>query len=85
MGGNWNQQRFLGKISFSIQQVILAKKKFALYESTMTIVRVAPKISLLFFGNNFYKNRVIFKIFSPPLLEVYRILLVEPTLELKMF
>ena len=36
---------------------------------------------LFFFGNNFYKNKETFKIFSPQLLEVYRILLVETTLE----
>ena len=38
-------------------------------------------MSLFFFGNNFYKNREIFKIFSPQLQEVYRILLVETTVE----
>ena len=38
-------------------------------------------MSLFFFGNNFYKNKEIFKIFSPQLLEVYRILLVKTTLE----
>ena len=36
---------------------------------------------LFFFGNNFYKNKETFKIFSPQILEVYRILLVETTLE----
>ena len=35
--------------------------------------------------NNFYKNKEIFKIFPPPLLEVYRILLVETTLKSLMF
>ena len=39
------------------------------------------KMSLFFFGNNFYKNKETFKIFSPQLLEVYRSLLVETTLE----
>ena len=39
------------------------------------------KMSLFFFSNNFYKNRPTFKIFSLQLLEVYRILLVETTLE----
>ena len=43
------------------------------------------KMSLFFFGNNFYKNKEIFNIFSPQILEVYRILLVETTLELIMF
>ena len=43
------------------------------------------KMSLFFFGNNFYKNKETFKIFSPQLLEVYRILLVETTLESIMF
>ena len=38
-------------------------------------------MSLFFFGNNFYKNKETFKIFSPQLLKVYRILLVETTLE----
>ena len=44
-----------------------------------------PKMSLFFFGNNFYKNKEAFKIFSPQILEVYRILLVEITLALIMF
>ena len=39
------------------------------------------KMPLFFFGNNFYKTKEIFKIFSPQILEVYRILLVETTLE----
>ena len=38
-------------------------------------------MSLFFFGNTFYKNKESFKIFSPQILEVYRILLVETTLE----
>ena len=42
-------------------------------------------MSLFFFGNNSYKNIETFKIFSPQILEVYRILLVEPTLEPIMF
>ena len=42
-------------------------------------------MSLFFFGNNFYKNKENFKIFFPQLLEVYRILLVETTLESIMF
>ena len=39
------------------------------------------KMSLFFFGNNLYKNRQTFKIFSPQLPENYRIILVETTLE----
>ena len=42
-------------------------------------------MSLYFFGNNFYKNKESFKIFSSQILEVYRILLVETTLESLMF
>ena len=42
-------------------------------------------MSLFFFSNNFYKNKETFKIFSPQILEVYRILLVETTLESIMF
>ena len=38
-------------------------------------------MSLFFFGYNFYKNKETFKIFSLLILEVYRILLVETTLE----
>ena len=43
------------------------------------------KMFLFFFGNNFYKNKETFKIFSPQLLEVYRIILVKTTLESIMF
>ena len=39
------------------------------------------KLSLFFFGNNFYKNKETVKIFSPQLLEVYGIILVETNLE----
>ena len=42
-------------------------------------------MSLFFFINNFYKNKETFKIFSSQILEVYRILLVETTLESIMF
>ena len=43
------------------------------------------KMSLFFLGHNFYKIKESFKVFSPHLLEVYRILLVETTLEPIMF
>ena len=39
------------------------------------------KMSLFFFGNNFYKNKETFNNFSPQILEVYRILLVATALE----
>ena len=42
-------------------------------------------MSLFFFANNFYKNKETFKIFSPQILEVYRILLVQTPLESIMF
>ena len=42
-------------------------------------------MSLFFFGNNAYENKEIFKIFSPQILEVYRILLLETNLESIMF
>ena len=42
-------------------------------------------MSLFFSGDNLYKNKATFKIFSPQILEVYRILLVETTLESIMF
>ena len=42
-------------------------------------------MSLFFSGNNFYKNKETFKIFSPQILDVYRILLVKTTLESIMF
>ena len=38
-------------------------------------------MALFFFGNNFGKNKETFKIFSPQILDVYRILLVLTTLE----
>ena len=34
-------------------------------------------MSLFFFGDNFYKNKETFKIFSPQILEVYKTILVE--------
>ena len=43
------------------------------------------KISLFFFGDNFNKNKESLKIFSPQILEVYKILLVETSLEPIMF
>ena len=43
------------------------------------------KMSLFFFRNKFYKNTESFIIFSLQILEVYRILFVETTLELIMF
>ena len=43
------------------------------------------KCLYFFFGDNFYKNKEPFKIFSLQILEVYRILLVETTLESIMF
>ena len=43
------------------------------------------KMSLFFFGVNFYKNKENFNVFSSQILEVYRILLVETTLESIMF
>ena len=39
------------------------------------------KMSLFFFGKNFYKNKKTFNNFSPQILEVYRILLVATALE----
>ena len=48
-------------------------------------IQGGPQISLFFFGNKFYKNKETFKIFSPQILEVYRILLVETTVESIMF
>ena len=42
-------------------------------------------MSLFFFGNNFFKNKETFKVFSPQILKVYRTLLVENTLESIMF
>ena len=38
-------------------------------------------MSLFFFSNNFYKNKETFKIFSPLIMEVYRILLMETIIE----
>ena len=47
--------------------------------------RWSTKMSLFFFGNNFYKKEETFKIFSLQIMEVYRILLLETTLESIMF
>ena len=42
-------------------------------------------MSLFFFGNNFNKDKETFKIFSPQILEVCRILLVQSSHESIMF
>ena len=46
---------------------------------------MAHKNVPIFLWRYFYKNKDTFKIFSPQLLEIYRILLVETTLESIMF
>ena len=51
----------------------------------MNYIGWPTKMSLYFFGNTFYKNKETFKVFSPQILQVYRILLVETTLESIMF
>ena len=43
------------------------------------------KMSLFLFGINFYKKKIYLQDFSPQILEVYRIPLVETTLESIMF
>ena len=43
------------------------------------------KMSLFSFGKNFYKTKGTFKIFSPQILEVYRILLAQTNLKSIMF
>ena len=48
-------------------------------------IRVAHRNNSIFFGDNFYKYKESFKVFSPQILEVYRILLVATTLESIMF
>ena len=56
------------------------------YQCYQYIYRGCPKkMSLFFFGNNFYKSEETFKIFSPQILEVYRTLLVQTILESIMF
>ena len=55
------------------------------HNTSFTYTGWPTKMSLFFFGNNFYKNKETLKIFSPQILEVYRILLVETTLESIMF
>ena len=60
--------------------------EFLLADLVHTVYTGWPtKMSLFFFGDNFYKNKETFKIFSPQILKVYRILLVETTLESIMF
>ena len=60
-------------------------KKVQDKETQFLLTGWPTKMSLLFFSNIFYKNKETFKIFSPQLLEVYRILLVETTLKSIMF
>ena len=48
-------------------------------------IRVAHRNNSIFFGDNFYKYKESFKVFSPQILEVYRILLVATILDSIMF
>ena len=92
---HYKQENFLELFSqyntnwkFNIQRSKLAKLTF-LKKSSKTYGSLCTgwptKMFLFLFGNNFYKNKKTFKIFSPQILEVYRILLVETTLESIMF
>ena len=56
-----------------------------LLKSLFYLLRVAHKNVSIFLWQNFCKNKETCKIFSPQLLEVYRILLMETTLESIMF
>ena len=61
-------------------------RNVSLYNTTNDWFTGWPTImSLFFFGNNIYKNKETFKIFSPQILEVHRIFSVELTLESIMF
>ena len=80
-----HRQQFLslGKNKNSIYYGIICgiPQVLLLDDFCSSYTRWPTKMPLFFFGNNFYKNQETFKIFSPQLLEVYRILLVETTLE----
>ena len=71
------------KLLEMFQKVIIG----TLINSCWTLISTGwpTKIFLFFFSNNFYKNKETVKIFSPQLLEVYGIPLVETTLESIMF
>ena len=64
---------------------ILDRLKTMFFRKYKVYTGWSTKMSLFFFGNNFYKNKETFNIFSPQSLDVYRILLVETTLESIMF
>ena len=71
---------------YSKQLLFLTFSLFNFFQKLLVSFAGWPtKMSLFFFGKNFYKNKETFKIFSPQLLKVYRILLVETTLESLMF
>ena len=59
-------------------QLFSTRHMFAIYIFAIYIyIQGWPtKMSLFFFGNNFYKNKETFRIFSPLIFEVYGILLV---------
>ena len=55
--------------------VMIALVRFLRFYLTDKTTGWPTKMSLFFFGNNFYKNKETFKIFSLLILEVYRIFL----------
>ena len=81
---NFKRRKVYATFKDNISAADLAEMR-SLSSMNKNVTGYPTKMSLFFFGNNFYKNKETFKIFSPQILEVYRILLVETTLELTMF
>ena len=85
MSGEFDSRKNSDPTKFTEIPWILLKLKLREFYLQKFSTGWPTKMSLFFFGNNLYKNEETFKIFSPQLLELHRILLVETNLESIMF
>ena len=71
---NFKRRKVYATFKDNISAADLAEMR-SLSSMNKNVTGYPTKMSLFFFGNNFYKNKETFKIFSPQTMEVYGILL----------
>ena len=71
---NFKRRKVYATFKDNISAADLAEMR-SLSSVNKNVIGYPTKMSLFFFGNNFYKNKETFKIFSPQAMEVYGILL----------
>ena len=71
---NFKRRKVYATFKDNISAADLAEMR-SLSSMNKNVTGYPTKMSLFFFGNNFYKNKETFRIFSPQTMEVYGILL----------